>query len=39
MKTGVFEHWRDPQFGRPEDQPLIFAVILVLIAITLYLFL
>ena len=36
MKTGVFEHWKDVHFGRPEDQPLIFALLLVLIAITLY---
>ena len=34
MKT----RWRDAHFGRPEDQPLIFAIVLVLIAITLYVF-
>ena len=39
MKIGVFERWGDAHFGRPEDQPLIFALLLVLIAITLYLFL
>jgi hypothetical protein len=39
MKTGAFEHWKDAHFGRPEDQPLIFALLLVLIAITLYVFL
>ena len=36
MKTGVFELWKDAHFGRSEDQPLIFAILLVLIAITLY---
>lgn len=30
-------HWTEAHFGRPEDQPLIFALLLVLIAITLYL--
>jgi hypothetical protein len=39
MKTGVFEHWKDAHFGRPEDQPLIFAVLIVLIALTLWFFL
>jgi hypothetical protein len=29
--------WTEAHFGRPEDQPLIFALLLVLIAITLYL--
>jgi hypothetical protein len=37
MKTGVFERWLE-RFGRSEDQPLIFALLLVLIAITLYVF-
>jgi hypothetical protein len=37
MDSGMFGRWNDAQFGRPEDQPLIFAVLLVLIAITLYL--
>ena len=37
MKTVMFGRWRDAHFGRPEDQPLIFALLLVLIAITLYL--
>jgi hypothetical protein len=32
-------HWTGAYFGRPEDQPLILALLLVLIAITLYLFL
>lgn len=31
--------WKGAYFGRPEDQPLIFALLLVLIATTLYLFL
>src|SRR5262249_33310385 len=38
MKIGVFDWWRE-YFGRPEDQPLILALVLVLIAITLYVFL
>ena len=38
MNIGVFDWWRE-YFGRPEDQPLILALILVLIAITLYVFL
>jgi hypothetical protein len=37
MDTGLFGRWDGAYFGRPEDQPLIFAVLLVLIAITLYL--
>jgi len=38
MSIGVFDWWRE-YFGRPEDQPLILALVLVLIAITLYVFL
>ena len=38
MYIGVFDWWRE-HFGRAEDQPLILAVVLVLIAITLYVFL
>jgi hypothetical protein len=38
MYIGVFDWWRE-HFGRPEDQPVIFALVLVLIAITLYVFL
>ena len=38
MNIGVFDWWRE-YFGRPEDQPLILALLLVLIAITLYVFL
>jgi hypothetical protein len=37
MKTG--EHWKDAQIGRPEDQPLILALLIVLIALTLFFFL
>jgi hypothetical protein len=33
MDTGIFGRWG---VGRPEDQPLISAVLLVLIALTLY---
>jgi hypothetical protein len=39
MHTGLSGRWRDAQIGRPEDQPLVFAVLLVLIAVTLYVFL
>jgi len=39
MHTGIFGRWDGPHIGRSEDQPLIFAVLIVLIAITLYLFL
>jgi hypothetical protein len=35
MKIG---HWWRDYFGRAEDQPLFFALLLVLIAITLYAF-
>jgi hypothetical protein len=38
MYIGVFDWWRE-HFGRPEDQPLILALVLVLIAVTLYVFL
>ena len=38
MQTGIFGHWGDGYFGRPEDQPLITAILIVLIAITLYVF-
>jgi hypothetical protein len=39
MKTGVFELWKDAHFGKPEDQPLILALLIILIALTLYFFL
>jgi hypothetical protein len=32
-------HWTEAHLGRPEDQPLILALAIVLIALTLYLFL
>jgi hypothetical protein len=41
MHIGVyrrFDWWRE-HFGRAEDQPVIFTLVLVLIAITLYVFL
>jgi hypothetical protein len=38
MQKGVFDWWME-RFGRPEDQPLILALLIVLIAITLYVFL
>ncbi len=39
MQTGKSGRWDDAHIGRPEDQPLILAVILVLIAVTLVVFL
>lgn len=39
MRTGVFERWNKltgAQLGRPEDQPLIFALLIVLIVLTLW---
>jgi len=38
MNIGVFDWWRE-YFRRPDDQPLILPLVLVLIAITLYEFL
>jgi hypothetical protein len=38
MKIGVFQRWGDVHFGRPEDQPLVLALLFVLIVVTLYLF-
>ena len=38
MNTGIFGRWNESFIGRPEDQPLITAVLLVLIAVTLYVF-
>ena len=39
MQTGKSKRGIEAYFGRPEDQPLILAVLLVLIAVTLYVFL
>jgi hypothetical protein len=39
LHTGKSGRWDDVHIGRKEDQPLILAVILVLIAITLVVFL
>jgi hypothetical protein len=39
MKPSVFERWKDVHIGREEDQPLVFAVLFVLIVLTLYVFL
>ncbi len=39
MDTHAFGRWSEAHIGRPEDQPLITAIIVVLIAVTLYLFL
>ena len=38
MQTGKSRRRIEAYFGRPEDQPLITAIIIVLIAITLYVF-
>ena len=38
MLTGLYRHKDGDYFGRMEDQPVIFAVLLVLIAVTLYVF-
>jgi hypothetical protein len=38
MQTGIFGHWDDVHIGRKEDQPLVLAVLLVLIAVTLVVF-
>jgi hypothetical protein len=42
MRTGGFAGWNaltEAHLGTPEDQPLIFAVLIVLIALTLWFFL
>jgi hypothetical protein len=36
--TGMFERWKDLRIGEPIDQPVIFALLVIAIAITLYLF-
>jgi hypothetical protein len=36
MKTGVFERLKHAQIGEPIHQPLIFAILIILISITLY---
>ena len=38
MKTGMFERLKDAHFGEPIYQPLIFALLVIAIAITLYVF-
>ena len=38
MHSGKSGRWDDAHIGRPEDQPLVLAVILVLIAIALVVF-
>jgi hypothetical protein len=35
METGMFERLKDTHFGEPIDQPLIFALLVIAIAITL----
>jgi hypothetical protein len=37
MKTGVFERLKDAQIGEPIWQPVIFAILIVLISIMLFL--
>lgn len=39
MKHGRLARWNEAHIGREEDQPLILAVLIALIALTLYLFL
>ena len=39
MKTGMFERLNDFHVGEPIYQPLIFALLVIAIAITLYVFL
>ncbi len=36
--TGMFERWKDLHIGEPIDQPVIFALLVIAIAITLYIF-
>jgi hypothetical protein len=36
MKPGVLESLKHAQIGEPIDQPLIFAILVILISITLY---
>jgi hypothetical protein len=38
MNTGMFERLKDAHIGEPIDQPLIFALLVIAIAITLYVF-
>jgi hypothetical protein len=38
MHIGTSGRWTDAHIGRPEDQPLVLAVVLVLIAVTLVVF-
>ena len=38
MKTGMWNNWKDARFGEPIYQPLIFAFLVIAIAITLYVF-
>jgi hypothetical protein len=39
MAHDLFDELKHAQIGRPEDQPLVTAILIVLIALTLYLFL
>jgi len=39
MASDLFEELKHAQIGGPEDQPLVTAILIVLIALTLYLFL
>jgi hypothetical protein len=36
--TGIWENWKDARFGEPIYQPVIFALLVIAIAITLYVF-
>ena len=39
MASDLFDDLKHAQIGRDEDQPVVFAVLIALIALTLYLFL
>ena len=39
MKRGMFARLKDVQIGEPIWQPVIFAIVLILISITLFIFL
>ena len=39
MKRGMFARLKDVQIGEPIWQPVIFAILVILISITLYIFL
>jgi hypothetical protein len=38
MNTGIWDRYKDARFGEPIYQPVIFALLVIAIAITLYIF-